>query len=80
MLEILVYAFGVMLQPGSANILALFAGVNGDRLARFFCTALCRFAMFILFLTDWYLGGGITHNNINRWLAFGWYLHRVSCV
>ena len=29
MLEILIYAFGVMYSPGPANMLALFAGVNG---------------------------------------------------
>ncbi|ETI57819.1 LysE family translocator [Marinomonas profundimaris] len=59
MLEILVYAFGVMYSPGPANMLALFAGVNGQGWRAFLYCVGVGVAMFILFLLIGYLGGGI---------------------
>ncbi|MGY0580292.1 MAG: LysE family translocator [Paraglaciecola chathamensis] len=59
MLDILVFAFGVMYTPGPVNMLALFAGVNGQgwRAAQFSLGV--GTAMFILFLVFSYLGSEI---------------------
>ncbi|RBP79420.1 lysine transporter LysE [Marinomonas rhizomae] len=59
MLEIIIYAFGVMYSPGPANTLALLAGVNGQgwRALRY-CVGV-GLAMLILFLLLGYLGGEI---------------------
>jgi threonine/homoserine/homoserine lactone efflux protein len=59
MLEILIYAFGVMYSPGPANALALFAGVNGQGWRAFLYCVGVGVAMFILFLLIGYLGGDI---------------------
>jgi len=59
MLEIIVYAFGVMYSPGPANMLALFAGVNGQGARAFLYCVGVGFAMLILFLLIGYLGGGV---------------------
>ncbi|AEF56222.1 LysE family translocator [Marinomonas posidonica] len=59
MLEIIVYAFGVMYSPGPANTLALLAGVNGQGWRAFgYCIGV-GLAMLILFLLLGYLGGEI---------------------
>lgn len=56
MLEILVYAFGVMYTPGPCNLLSLNAGVNGHvRAALRFCLGVGT-AMLTLFLLFGYLG------------------------
>jgi threonine/homoserine/homoserine lactone efflux protein len=59
MLEIIIYAFGVMYSPGPANMLALFAGVNGQGWRAFLYCVGVGVAMLILFLLMGYLGGGI---------------------
>jgi threonine/homoserine/homoserine lactone efflux protein len=59
MFEIIIYAFGVMYSPGPANMLALFAGVNGQGWRAFLYCVGVGVAMFILFLLIGYLGGGI---------------------
>ena len=59
MLEIIIYAFGIMYSPGPANILALFSGINGQGKRAFpYCIGV-GLAMFILFLLISYLGSGI---------------------
>ncbi|MGB0782025.1 MAG: LysE family translocator [Marinomonas sp.] len=59
MLEIFIYAFGVMYSPGPANMLALLAGVNGQGWRAFlYCTGV-GVAMLILFLLIGYVGGDI---------------------
>ncbi|RBO80196.1 LysE family translocator [Marinomonas aquiplantarum] len=59
MLEIIIYAFGVMYSPGPANTLALLAGVNGQGWRAFGYCAGVGLAMLILFLLLGYLGGEI---------------------
>ena len=59
MLDILIYAFGVMYSPGPANMLALFAGVNGQGWRAFLYCVGVGLAMLILFLLIGYLGGEI---------------------
>lgn len=59
MFEIIIYAFGVMYSPGPANMLALFAGVNGQGWNAFLYCVGVGVAMLILFLLIGYLGGGI---------------------
>lgn len=50
MIEILVYAFGIMYTPGPSNLVSLNAGMNGTvRPALGFCAGVA-FAMFLLFL------------------------------
>ena len=59
MLEILIFAFGIMYSPGPVNMLALFAGVNNQgRQALLFCLGV-GVAMLILFLIIGYLGSQI---------------------
>jgi len=59
MLEILIFAFGIMYSPGPVNMLALFAGVNNQgKKALFFCFGV-GIAMLILFLVLGYLGSQI---------------------
>ncbi len=59
MLEILIFAFGIMYSPGPANMLALFAGVNNQgRHAFLFCMGV-GVAMLVLFLLVGYLGSHI---------------------
>jgi threonine/homoserine/homoserine lactone efflux protein len=59
MLEILIFAFGIMYSPGPMNMLALFAGVNNQgKQALLFCAGV-GFAMLILFLLVGYLGSNI---------------------
>lgn len=59
MLEILIFAFGIMYSPGPANMLALFAGVNNQgRNAFLFCVGV-GIAMLILFLVIGYLGSSL---------------------
>ena len=59
MFEILIYAFGVMYSPGPANMLALFAGVNGQGWRAFLYCVGVGLAMLILFLLIGYVGGEI---------------------
>ncbi|WP_417528088.1 LysE family translocator [Marinomonas shanghaiensis] len=59
MLEILIYAFGVMYSPGPANMLALFAGINGQGWRAFLYCVGVGLAMLILFLLIGYLGGDV---------------------
>lgn len=56
MLEIILYAFGIMYSPGPANTLALFAGVNGQGWRAFLYCVGVGLAMFIWFLVIGYLG------------------------
>lgn len=59
MLEILIFAFGIMYSPGPVNMLALFAGVNNQgRQTVYFCFGV-GLAMLILFLLMGYLGSQI---------------------
>ena len=59
MLEIIIYAFGIMYSPGPANSLALFAGVNGQGWrALLYCVGV-GLAMLIWFLVIGYLGSEI---------------------
>ena len=59
MLEIIIFAFGIMYSPGPANMLALLAGVNNQgRHAFLFCVGV-GVAMLILFLSIGYLGTGV---------------------
>lgn len=56
MVEILVYAFGIMYTPGPANLLSLNAGFNGEiRNTLQFCMGVAC-AMFLLFLLFGYTG------------------------
>ncbi|MGO2235120.1 lysine transporter LysE [Marinomonas sp. UCMA 3892] len=59
MLAIIIYAFGVMYSPGPANMLALFAGVNGQGWRGFLYCVGVGLAMLILFLLIGYLGADI---------------------
>ncbi len=59
MLEIIVYAFGIMYSPGPANTLALFAGVNGQGWRAFLYCVGVGLAMLIWFLVIGYLGSEI---------------------
>ncbi|MFM2486154.1 LysE family translocator [Celerinatantimonas yamalensis] len=56
MLAILIYALGVMYSPGPANMLALFAGVNGQGWRAFTYCVGVGLAMLISFLLIGYLG------------------------
>lgn len=59
MLEILVFAFGIMYTPGPANTLSLLAGINGQGVrALRFCLGV-GIAMLMLFLLIGYLGSGV---------------------
>ncbi|NLQ18523.1 LysE family transporter [Marinomonas sp. M1K-6] len=69
MLAILIYAFGVMYSPGPANMLALFAGVNGQGWRAFLYCVGVGFAMLILFLLIGYLGGGIIPQEYQSFIA-----------
>lgn len=69
MLDIILYAFGIMYSPGPANILALFSGVNGQgRRAFSYCLGV-GLAMFILFLLISYLGSRMIPEAFQRWIA-----------
>ncbi|MEP3349022.1 MAG: LysE family transporter [Marinomonas sp.] len=59
MLEIIIYAFGIMYSPGPANTLALLAGVNGQGWRAFLYCVGVGFAMLIWFLVIGYLGSEI---------------------
>ncbi|MBJ7554570.1 LysE family translocator [Marinomonas spartinae] len=59
MLAIIIYAFGVMYSPGPANMLALFAGINGQGWRAFLYCVGVGLAMLILFLLIGYLGSEI---------------------
>ncbi|MBD5772431.1 LysE family translocator [Marinomonas colpomeniae] len=59
MLEIIIYAFGIMYSPGPANTLALFAGVNGQGWRAFLYCVGVGLAMLIWFLVIGYLGSEI---------------------
>lgn len=59
MLAIIIYAFGVMYSPGPANVLALFAGINGQGWRAFLYCVGVGLAMLILFLLIGYLGSDI---------------------
>ncbi|WP_417579989.1 LysE family translocator [Nitrincola sp.] len=59
MLEIIIYAFGIMYSPGPANMLALFAGVSGQGWRAFLYCVGVGLAMLILFLLIGYLGSEI---------------------
>ncbi len=59
MLEIIIYAFGIMYSPGPANTLALFAGVNGQGWRAFLYCVGVGLAMLICFLVIGYLGSEI---------------------
>jgi len=60
MLEIIIYAFGIMYSPGPANTLALFAGVSGQGWKAFpYCVGV-GLAMLLYFLLIGYLGSYVT--------------------
>jgi threonine/homoserine/homoserine lactone efflux protein len=69
MLEILIYAFGVMYSPGPANMLALFAGINGQGWRAFLYCVGVGAAMLILFLLIGYLGGEIIPQDYQSFIA-----------
>lgn len=69
MLEILIYAFGVMYSPGPANMLALFAGINGQGWRAFLYCVGVGVAMLILFLLIGYLGGEIVPQDYQSFIA-----------
>ncbi|MEP1552152.1 LysE family transporter [Paraglaciecola sp.] len=56
MLEIILYAFGIMYSPGPVNTLALLAGVNGQGWRVLFYCVGVSLAMLIWFLLIGYLG------------------------
>jgi threonine/homoserine/homoserine lactone efflux protein len=71
MLEILVYAFGIMYTPGPANLLSLNGGLNGhSRSTLQFCLGVA-FAMLLLFLLFGYTGA---------WLVNPSYQLLISCT
>lgn len=59
MLDIIVFAFGIMYTPGPVNMVALFSGVNNQGLKTLVFNAGVGCAMFILFLLIGYLGSGV---------------------
>lgn len=59
MLEIILYAFGIMYSPGPANTIALLAGVNGQGWRVLFYCLGVGVAMLIWFLVIGYLGSEV---------------------
>lgn len=69
MVEILVYAFGVMYTPGPVNLLSLNAGLEGQMRASLgFCLGVgC--AMLLLFLAFGYTGAWLLGASWQRWVG-----------
>ncbi|MBQ0785602.1 MAG: LysE family translocator [Amphritea sp.] len=71
MVEILLYAFGIMYTPGPANLLSLNAGINGEiRNTLRFCMGVAC-AMFMLFLLFGYTGALLVTPNSQLVISLG---------
>ncbi len=69
MVEILVYAFGIMYTPGPSNLLSLNAGLNGhvSSSLRFCLGVAC--AMLLLFLLFGYTGAWLINPGYQLWIS-----------
>lgn len=69
MVEILVYAFGIMYTPGPSNLLSLNAGLNGHiRSSLRFCLGVAC-AMLLLFLLFGYTGAWLINPHYQLWIS-----------
>lgn len=69
MVEILVYAFGIMYTPGPVNLISLNAGLNGHvRSTLNFCMGVAC-AMFLLFLLFAYTGAWLVKPHYQLWIS-----------
>ena len=69
MVEILVYAFGIMYTPGPVNLVSMNAGLNGHvRSTLHFCLGVAC-AMFLLFILFGYTGAWLVKPNYQLWIS-----------